>query len=775
MFDLLTLRCVVLVLLGPVVVGAPLRWLVNGRQPLDRNDWVQAPFLGLAALVLALQMQVYLDLRVGLTTPAMWAVVLVLWLWLAWSGHFTASLRGIPWAAFGVALVVYLVQGLGLFQVGARYYMGRGWWDQSWYFAMGEYLRDYPYSTELEAVGDQPHLLLGQIFRIAERFGQSVLLAFFSATAQTDSKVMFMPVSLLGPALTALAVYAVCTRFGMPGWLSSVAGATAGLMPGVTLVTLENFLSQALAVPYLILCPVVLHEVAARPTWPRILNVAVLFGGTLATFPEMSLLLLGPTVLLLGIVALPSAPRWRVALGGLLIVGLPVAFNFTITTLPRLAGAEAARGIIKGTDERVVSNLDPTLVVMTNVHPWGLRVEGLSRLWFGDLVTAPHWEQAPLVVPTFAVVIVALGFAGLVSVCVRRLKEGRATWLDPERRGQLAFGVTVLALASLPLVALPLAPTLPYHYYKLILCVCPLLPAGLALASWPLRAAGALPLAVPLAVAAAGTFHMVQHSTSYGPPTEAELTGWGGWDRHPARQLAGPDMCEVQDYLESLRGTPLLIVCPDPLRNTWLSYYSRYNPRWLANPVITGAADDDGNCRLDIRPPARPVVDLGAMPDDVLVVSARAGGGFELERPASSELVWENESFQVWRPRDRCWAVPARLVTQDGTEEGRLGPTFSMTPAPTTVEVVAASAGRVALTARFAGDPELPRLKVQTSAEYAAEFMPPDGEGTLFVPVPAGRSSIMLTPKWASAVLREHEGVPSLGVVGLRLQWAGTP
>src|SRR5262245_37439509 len=52
---LLTLGCITVVLASPFAVGLPLSWLLNGRQPLSSADWIRAPFLGVAAIVVVLQ------------------------------------------------------------------------------------------------------------------------------------------------------------------------------------------------------------------------------------------------------------------------------------------------------------------------------------------------------------------------------------------------------------------------------------------------------------------------------------------------------------------------------------------------------------------------------------------------------------------------------------------------------------------------------------------------------------------------------------------------
>ena len=79
----LTAGCVLIVMAGSVLLGVPVAWLLNGRRPLDEDDWLQAPLLGLSAVVLLLYNLIWLDQRVRATAPFLWAAAIALCVWLA--------------------------------------------------------------------------------------------------------------------------------------------------------------------------------------------------------------------------------------------------------------------------------------------------------------------------------------------------------------------------------------------------------------------------------------------------------------------------------------------------------------------------------------------------------------------------------------------------------------------------------------------------------------------------------------------------------------------
>ncbi len=128
---LLTLECIAVVLASPLAVGIPVSRLLNARKPPGPIDWVRAPFLGVATIVVVLQNLVMLDVPVQKAAPYFWLAVLLAW-GVCWCGGMLSTLlKQCPWSLLAAGLLVYLVQGFGLIHDGARSYLGRAWTDQA--------------------------------------------------------------------------------------------------------------------------------------------------------------------------------------------------------------------------------------------------------------------------------------------------------------------------------------------------------------------------------------------------------------------------------------------------------------------------------------------------------------------------------------------------------------------------------------------------------------------------------------------------------------------
>ena len=263
---IVTIQCITVVLISIFFVGVPLSWLLNGRSWPGERAWLEAPFLGIAAITLILQNLVYLDQPIRYTAPLIWVGGLVGWFWMYRRKQIGAVFATLPRALFGAALAVYLLQGLGLLIVGASFYMGRAWGDQYNYTALAQFLTDERFSMSMSQVGQRPYLATAISFKL-DRIGQSVLHSFFATSSLQEAKTLFESTILLSVALLVLAVYALGRRYGMQKGYALATGAAAGLLPGIAMVHLESFLSQALAIPLLLLFPVLLDDLVQRLDW----------------------------------------------------------------------------------------------------------------------------------------------------------------------------------------------------------------------------------------------------------------------------------------------------------------------------------------------------------------------------------------------------------------------------------------------------------------------------------------------------------------------------
>jgi hypothetical protein len=146
-------------------------------------------------------------------------------------------------------LATYLVYVIGLFLVGVRHYVGRGWGDVLNYVTIAEFLEHVPFHTPLPELSQQPYLFQAAILK-TDRIGQSILHAFLTTSAFSDARTLFEPAILLTPPLVVCAVALLGRQMDLPEGPATTAALLAGLMPSIALVHLEGFLSQSLSIPF---------------------------------------------------------------------------------------------------------------------------------------------------------------------------------------------------------------------------------------------------------------------------------------------------------------------------------------------------------------------------------------------------------------------------------------------------------------------------------------------------------------------------------------------
>jgi hypothetical protein len=543
---LTTLLCVAAVLGTAFGFGVPLTWLLRGRRPLRPSAWLEAPFFGLCGLILALQNLVYLDVPLARSAPWAWLAAAALWACMARAGHLRASLRSCPRGVLVVALALYLVHGLGMLKAGVAAYGGRAWTDQANYVAQTEALVRAPLHASAAAFDHQPFLLSGARFT-RDRIGQAVLLGFLAVTLRRGARPLFEPTILLAPLLVFLAVHALAARLGVGRRRRLLAAAVAAALPALTLLHLESFLSHALAVPLLLFFAATAHDLAKRPDWRALARAALLSSGTAAVYPEFWPLLAGTATVVLGVTARPPR-RAGVLLGcWAAVLGAPALFNLGFVTTGGLA----------------LSRFQVTS--LNHIYPWSFRVEGVVRLWLGNLgaralgrpagwfgdVAPALPGPAGVLVRGLSLAATGLGLLGLLRAC-------QASWPAGERnsgpRGRARFGLAagLLALALLPLATLAWDEGHAYQFYKLVLTSAPLLGLGLTLLSgasrtrWGEWRAG-VPLAAVAAAAMVATAGMVLRPARAAAP------------RSMAPYVLAPEFLQVQEQLERLAGEDVLL------------------------------------------------------------------------------------------------------------------------------------------------------------------------------------------------------------------------
>lgn len=281
---LLTIACILVTIATPFIFGLPLpRWLSRHRE--HEMLWVKAPFIGLGVIILVLQNLVYMDLRLGLTTFVLWGGAALVWARI-YSKHSSGELlSGVPRGLLVAALIVYLIQGLGIFCLGSKYYLARTWIDQYNYTAGTQCLMDHPFSMKLADVQWQPYLYKGiQVAR--DRIGQCIVQGFLAETLHSDAKTLFEPAILLSPLLMVFAIYGLGRRLQLSSRAAVLAAGAGGLLPSVAYIHLHSFFSQAFGTPFLLIFPLFLDDLLIAPGWGRILAAAIVLAAGISCYPE---------------------------------------------------------------------------------------------------------------------------------------------------------------------------------------------------------------------------------------------------------------------------------------------------------------------------------------------------------------------------------------------------------------------------------------------------------------------------------------------------------
>jgi hypothetical protein len=707
-----TAWCITVVLGSLLVVGLPVQWLLRGRQPLGEGDWARAPLIAAAAIVLVAQGLVYLDVPVARSTPAVWLVAGVLWVWM-WRR------RGIRWGAAPLPLLlaclaVYLLHGSGLLWAGARHYVGRAWGDQYNYTVIAEFLREQPFSLTWEQVGLRPYLIMA-VFMKEHRIGQSVLHAFFAVSSLRDVKTLLEPTILLSPALAFLSLHELrraMTGSAARGW-TLVACAGCAMLPGWAVLHLEGFLSQCTALPLLLLWPVLLRDVVVDPRWPNMTTACVVFGALTAIYPEVLPVLLGLAALGLGAAAFGHPRRLR----------LLSAFGLLLMTLGAFALTPALGGLVR--TARYVG-----LPVLGHLYPWALEVTGLTRIWGGDLVELVElpWRA---VLHAAALVLTAAGYLGLAQGLIRTARPGG--------RWDVAGGRVTLALAVGCLVLLPCAVLAqkgehPYQFYKLCLTIAPLVALGVTLL--PAPRTRRLLVALMLSLGLTGTVHLAWQAGRAVPGP-----------RSMAEYLMDDDARGIAGALGALRDQDLVLLQRDPVDrppgvvNAWLTYLGRRNRVRLGNPML--------NHELDLRDhlPLQPILDVGSAPPTAVFLTTP--GNPWTSMPAGARLLLAKPRYTLWQASPGPWASLLSVHNPNGLEEYQGQPFFWMGGEDSRLLVLVGQPGTLSLSARFlaVGSPgRLQRIRVRTTGGGDQTFVLGGGPGTLKVAVRAGIQEVRLTP-----------------------------
>jgi hypothetical protein len=729
---LLTLWSILVTVGSLFFFGLPVaEWLADTDMDRERI-WVIAPFFGLGIITLASQNLVYLNVQLSVSALLLWPVGILLWIWLIAAGRLPKLLSVMPRPVLFAASAVYLVQGVGLLVIGARYYIARGWLDQFNYTAISQFLVDYPFSTLYGDIRNQPFLITAVNLKL-DRIGVSIFQGFLSVSTLTDAKTVFEPAILLAPSLTMLAIYLLARRLDLSAPAAAFAAIGAGVVPALTTVHLESFFSQALGIPYLMILSLFAADLAERTNWKRVLAAAFILATGLSLYTEFHVIFVGTIALVLGFSAVPQREKvFRSALVFLLVNGIAVLMNFG--ALPSIYGI---LGRVAAPD------------ILANIYPWAFTLEGLGRLWLGDAVFLARFKTWlwPLYI-VFSISLLICAYLGL----------GLLFW---KRKDNLSLSVLVLAL--LP-VGIRLSNHYPYQFYKLLLSISPLLLLGLAGVLNYFHLArqrnGLFRNMVPAGMVA---LIFIFCAGSIGTTVISGIFPIVGRSDDALRMLS-PGARQVQDMLSAMRGQSILVVSDDSYMNAWLAYFSRHNRVWLSNPRMS-----------DVN--IQGMQNFNDLPGEVFVLTPSAISG---TLNPSIQPVWSADPYYLGKIAGQGWTLLLGIQNANGIEDWSGETGFWLGEGHTDVDLLSSKTGDATITAEFTPGPSLPdvpdrRFRLQVGQAFTlTTTIPNSGLQSFTIPVVAGLNHFSLSAL-DRATLRE---LPSgdaraliLGVRGLRVNF----
>ncbi len=671
---MLTVLCIAVVWVGLFAAGLPLALLLRRAGPGDEASILLAPLLGLAGLTLVLQNLVHLNIPVRAATPFVWALM-ALACAAAWWCRRRTTLSRWPLAVFAAGGGAYLLHAGGLFIVGAGLYVGWGWPECCSCDELAQFLRDWPLRTPLSAVGVHNLFLAGPMAIKHDSIGQAVLQAFFASSCGLDAKPLLGPMLLLLPGLTVPAVYLVGQRQGLARPVALLSGLAAGCLPALAMIHLAGYLSQALAIPLLLIFPIVLEDLLALPSGRSLLGAVVILAGGAAVCPELLILFLAVFVLMALLTLIRRRVPWQRILW---MAAVPIGAIIVHPSFrPRL--------------------MDPVLHgravwATLEAFPWAFSVEGWSRLWSGELADANVGGAAALV-RILGLGLAGMGYVGLAGTLHAAFQEVWANPQIPAGRLALARAAAVMALAVLPLLILVKGDLHHFAFYKLLLSISPLLVLGQARLAgqladylrWRARCWASVRYAVPISVLVLGGAGSLQLALATAHPKAQS--------GYFASLMHSPDMAHLQERLSGTHGEELVLAGHDPYLNRWLTYLGRQQRVHRMEPDFLTPA-----LRHALEP--RSLWGSASIPQRATVVAHLQGMRADIQ-PGDMSLEWRGEQFQLWHARSPRWAVPVclespqQLLTRDGQ------PFFVLEHRPTHLVVLAGAAGDVTLTARL--------------------------------------------------------------------------
>jgi hypothetical protein len=440
-------------------------------------------------------------------------------------------------------------------QQGLEWYYGKGHDDQLNYILLAEFLKEEPYSTGEQDIGLRPWLVklvgfqdtaeqlgmssgpgLEMIGLKTERIGQSIVTAEISVWSGTDGQGGYAATMIFFLTLLAICLYVSLRETGIDHFLAGSGALLAVLLPALTRLSLNGFLSQVsiLFVFPFFACLLQRQDLPAR-SFTLFFSLALAY--VVAAYSEIAPL--GFCALLLG-VTFVRRDKFRskrlMLMSSILLIALVNPFYL--------------RNLIEFLGQQYY--LAANMTSLNHLAPNVLTLRGWSELIFGSFTTEPF----ALLLDCGVILLGLLVLAGAILL---------------SRRDRLTFGAILLPAI---LVIAYLATRTPPSYYPIAKITLSILPFVIGLVFVALFKIAADKLDPPLGVLKKLFSVIVVAAAASGSLRYYSEVLHNG---DLLRYVREPRFQNVCRELEEIKNKRVLVFETHPWLAPWLCFHARHN------------------------------------------------------------------------------------------------------------------------------------------------------------------------------------------------------
>ena len=523
---------------------------------------------GLFLTVFIPQNLVYLGIPVRISAWLILGAALVqVWLCrgriVAWKRAFysDADIRALT----VVILLTITFHGIVPIRQGLEWYYGKGHSDQINYVLLAEFLKEEPYSTSQQNIGLRPWLLgpvgfqasaeqsgvnsgpgIEMIGAKKERIGQSIITAEMSVWSGTDGKGGYAATVIFFLAVLAICLYVFLREAGIDRFMAGSGALLAAMLPAVTRLSLNGFLSQvSILFVFPLFANLLQHQNLSARSFTLFFSLTLAY--IVAAYSEIAPI--GFCTLFLGVLFVRHdkfRSKWLMLMSAVLLIVLVNPFYL--------------RNLIEFLGQQYY--LAANLTALDNLAPNVLTLRGWSELIFGAVTSKP-------LASSFDCCTILIGLLFLAGVFFL------------SRRDRLVFGAILLPGI---LVVLYLATRIRLSSYPIGKITLSMLPFVIGLGFVALsrvaatdqdRPIGMLKKLLSAFIVAAAAVGSVRYYSEV--LNNGDLLG----------SVREPRFLNVCRELEEMKNKRVLVFETHPLLTAWLCYHARHNDVYFDGRVIS--------------------------------------------------------------------------------------------------------------------------------------------------------------------------------------------